>query len=173
MLVASDTTKNHADARGLGVNLEPYGSQRATLSQVPCQSGCHGDIQTWAFTWNNVWVHGPITVRVCDVHGLWCHQKPHKCPGFRPDPVVMLVSKGCAATGGMVSSGLCLGPWSVLISMVHGTIKGNMDAKGLGLQLWPCWSLWATLPVEFGQSVYPAKSQGTELRLLPWAMFVQ
>lgn len=83
---------------------------------------------------------------------------PHGYPGSRSHAMAMLVSEGYVVSGAMVLSWSELlqraisgfmalrQPGSVLTSVAPETIEANVDAKGLGHRLWPCWCLRASLP---------------------------
>lgn len=48
-----------------------------------------GDIWAQAAGWDYIWACSLFTVRVCDIHGPGCHQRPHWCSGSGPNPWAM------------------------------------------------------------------------------------
>lgn len=117
-----------------GVNLEPHGSLRVTLSQVSGQSewptlppGAMATSKPGHLSWT---MFGFMVLSLSGSVMSMAHgaTKRHTdVQGFRPDPAAMLLSKSCAATGAMVSSGPCLGPWPY-------------SSQGL------CWYQWFVVP---------------------------
>lgn len=57
----------------------------------------HDDIWDQASAEGHVWVQDPTVAGVCaDVHGLYCHQGSHGCPGSDSPLVARLGSEGGA-----------------------------------------------------------------------------
>lgn len=150
----------------------------------------------WVATETHVWVCGPAMARVCvGTPGPCCHRGLCGCPWSGPQPVIMLVSEGCAAAGARPIWVARVFNWIYGINQTRAvaedhvwgcgaatsrvcvdvcdpeTIKDCVDAGGLGCHLGPCLCLRVMLLWGLCWSRWPALSPGTmvtfEFRLLP------